>query len=272
MPNQPHLNIHPLPALRDNYIWVLEQSGERGVYIVDPGEAQPVLDYLQRTGNTIVAILVTHQHWDHVSGIPELAALASCPVYGPKIEQHPSVTHPLSEGDTVPLWSALQAQVWETPGHLPDHLCYLISEALGDSEQLHVLCADTLFSAGCGRIFRGEPAQLKQSLDRIAALPEETKLYSAHEYTLRNLGFALAVEPDNNELEAEYERVSTLREHKLPSLPTTVGHERRINPFLRTGDPAIQAAVSQHVDRNLHKELKKDLAVFTELRQWKDVY
>lgn len=258
------LNIHPLSALSTNYIWVLEKDHKPDVYIVDPGEAEPVLNYLHKTDKRIAGILVTHQHWDHVTGIPELVAVYQCPVFGPAIEKHLTVTHALSEGDTLQLWGEVQVEVMETPGHLPDHICYKILEG----EQLRLLCADTLFSAGCGRIFRGSPQQLKHSLERIAALPPSTLLYPAHEYTQANLKFALAVEPDKPELEHEYQRISALRRDNLPSLPTSVAHELKINPFLRCHDPAIVASVSQHTGHTLENEL----AVFTELRQWKNVY
>lgn len=258
------LNIRPLPAFSDNYIWVLEHTDKNGVYVVDPGDATPVLQYLKNSNKSLAAILVTHQHWDHVSGIADLVAHYSCPVYGPAIEQHATVNVPMSEGDHLLLWDEFRAEVMETPGHLPDHLSWKLT----DGDQTHLFCADTLFSAGCGRIFRGTHAELKHSLDRIAALPDNTILYCAHEYTLNNLKFALAVEPENAELKKEVERVKALRRTNSPSLPTTVAREKRINPFLRCHTPQLAEAVSKYVGN----ELNEDLAVFTELRRWKDVY
>jgi len=258
------LNISPLPAISDNYIWILAYTGRSDVYVVDPGEAAPVQDYLKKNSNTIRAILVTHQHWDHVTGIAALVDEYHCPVFGPAIEQHPTVTNPVAEGDKINLWDSLPAEVMETPGHMPDHICWKISEG----ENLHLLCADTLFSAGCGRIFRGSHKELKHSLDRIAALPTQTRLYSAHEYTLNNLKFALAVEPESAVLLEEQGRVQALRREHKPSLPTTVEHELIINPFLRCGTQEIAMAVNKHAGR----KLDDDLAVFTELRRWKDVY
>ncbi len=258
------ITIKPLPAIKDNYIWVIQHSEDRDVYIVDPGEAEPVHRFLRENQAGIKKILLTHQHWDHVTGIAELVSLYHCPVYGPKIEKHPTVTHTLSEGDTVALWDDLSATIWETPGHMPDHICWL----LHGSMPLSVLCADTLFSIGCGRIFRGTPEELFNSLKRLAELPDETRLYPAHEYTLANLNFALTVEPDNQDLILEYQRVTALRQSGTASLPTSVAKEKHLNPFLRCKEEAIWTAVSRYVGRKLTNELE----VFTELRRWKDVY
>lgn len=258
------LNIWPLPALSTNYIWVLEHTKYSNIYVVDPGEAGPVLNYLKQNKRQLAAILLTHRHWDHVSGIEELVEQFKCPVYGPAIDQHPTVSHPMSEGDSTLLWGELPASVMETPGHLPDHICWLLESG----EPKHVFCADTLFSVGCGRVFGNAHAQLKRSLERLSALPENTVLYPAHEYTLKNLQFALTVEPTSEKLLREHQRVSDLCKERLPSLPTTVAHELKLNPFLRCNDPEVIAAVQKHVGR----ELTTEIDVFCELRRWKDVY
>lgn len=258
------LNIWPLPALSTNYIWVLEHNSSSNIYILDPGEAGPVLNYLKQNRLQLAAILLTHRHWDHVSGIEELVEQHKCPVYGPAIDQHPTVNYPMSEGDSILLWDEVPAKVMETPGHLPDHISWLLETP----RARHLFCADTLFSVGCGRVFGGAHAQLHQSLQRICALPEDTLLYPAHEYTLKNLQFALEVEPNNKQLVEEKQRVSEVIKAGRATLPTTVARELKLNPFLRCHEPVIIAAVQRHAGR----ELSKEIDVFSELRRWKDVY
>ncbi len=258
------VKIQGLRAIRDNYIWVIMDDVENSAYVVDPGEAAPVKDFLAKEKLDLKAILLTHQHWDHVTGIPELCDRFGCPVFGPKIERHPTVTHAVSEGDELRLWDRWPCKVIETPGHLPDH----ISWVLDLNAVLHVFCADTLFSAGCGRMFRGTPEEFLRSLKRLAALPDNSLLYPAHEYTLSNLQFARSVEPGNTQLSEEYQAVKDLRDQGKPSLPTTVAREKRINPFLRCQQPALIEAVARHAGRALPRE--ED--VFAELRHWKDVF
>ena len=251
------LQISPIPAFADNYFWLLERSGKAAV--VDPGDAAPVERALAGRGLDLAAILVTHHHLDHIGGLQALRVRHDVPVYGPAAEQAtiPGLTRLLKEGDRVEVLG-VNFEVWEVPGHTLGHIAYL-AEGL-------VLCGDTLFSAGCGRLFEGTPAQMHRSLSRLAALPADTRVYCTHEYTLANLAFAAAVEPDNALIRDEIGRVRELRERHLASLPSTIGHERRINPFLRASDPSVAVSARRQAGR----ELAGDVEVFAALRRWKD--
>lgn len=251
------LQITPIPAFTDNYLWLLARGGR--AVIVDPGDAAPVERALGEQGLELAAILVTHHHSDHVGGLAALKARHDVPVYGPAAESIRGLTHVLREGDRVRIDAlGLELAVWEVPGHTLGHIAYVADG--------FVLCGDTLFSAGCGRLFEGSPEQMHRSLGRLAALPPSTQVYCTHEYTLSNLAFALAVEPDSAALGAEVARVRALRSAGQPSLPSSIGHELRVNPFLRAADPAVVAAASRHAGRRLASPQD----VFTTLRRWKD--
>jgi hydroxyacylglutathione hydrolase len=253
------LQISPIPAFTDNYFWLLERGGS--AVVVDPGDAGPVLDALERRGLALAAILVTHHHADHIGGLAALEARHPVPVYGPAAEAGAirELTHELREGNRVRLDAlGVEFEVWEVPGHTLGHIAY-VAEGF-------VLCGDTLFSAGCGRLFEGTPQQMHRSLSRLAALPEDTRVYCTHEYTLANLAFAAAVEPGSAVLRDEIARVRALRAAGAPSLPSTIGHERRINPFLRAADPAVAAAARGQSGQ----ALATPPDVFAALRRWKD--
>ena len=258
------LEIVPIPAFTDNYFWLLLR-GDAAV-VVDPGDAAPVERALAQRGAHLAAILVTHHHFDHVGGLPALTARHPVPVYGPAAEAAAigHLTRPLREGDRVEvLGTAFTA--WEVPGHTLGHIAYVADVPVPDA---FVLCGDTLFSIGCGRLFEGTAAQLHASLARLAALPPETRVYCTHEYTLANLAFAAAVEPGAAAVRDEIGRVRALRAQGRPSLPSTIGHERALNPFLRTGTAAVAAAAR----RQSGQPLSTDLEIFTALRRWKDAF
>ncbi|WP_424218004.1 hydroxyacylglutathione hydrolase [Thauera humireducens] len=227
------MHIIPLPAFRDNYIWLL-RAGDRAL-VVDPGDAGPVLDYLAAEGLRLAAILVTHHHADHVGG------LARCAKPVPHRYLAPSTRR--SKGSTIRWATAIRVdiaalglnfEVLEVPGHTAGHVAYFGRS----SSQPILFCGDTLFSAGCGRLFEGTPAQLARSLSRLAALPDDTAVYCTHEYTLSNLAFARAAEPHNPERDAYAEQCAALRDAGRPTLPSSIGREKAINPSCAATSPA----------------------------------
>lgn len=257
------LEYVPVAAFADNYIWLV--SDGRDAVAVDPGEAAPVRAYLADRGWRLSAILLTHHHADHVGGVAELIGDTPIPVYGPAAEGIAAVTHPLSGGDRVHLaLPHLELEVLDVPGHTRGHIAYF--QAGGADLPPHVFCGDTLFACGCGRLFEGSPAQMLESLDRLAALPGETQVHCAHEYTLSNIRFALACDPDNAQLRAWRDEASALRERDAPTLPTTIAHERAVNPFLRAGQADVQRVLAEA----LHEPVCDRLASFTLMREWKN--
>jgi hydroxyacylglutathione hydrolase len=256
------LRIEPIPAFEDNYIWWLADAGRRDdrVAVVDPGDAEPVIERLRADGCTLSAILLTHHHGDHQGGVAELLACwPDAQVAAPADERIRHATMRVGEGDRVAAPGLDVAfQVLCVPGHTATHIAYLADGAL--------FCGDTLFAGGCGRVFDGSFEQLAASLRRIAALPPETLCYCAHEYTLANLGFAQWVEPDNRDLLARIAVAQHLRERGEPTVPSPLSLERTTNPFLRTTEPAVVAAAEAFAGSDLADET----AVFTALRRWKD--
>lgn len=257
------LELIPIPAFTDNYLWLLVRQGE--AVVVDPGDAAPVEAVLAQRGLRLSAILVTHHHPDHIGGLSKLLQAHPVPVYGPQKENGTikQLSAPLVEGDAVEVL-ARRFTVMEVPGHTKGHIAYYA--AATDEEPPVLLCGDTLFSAGCGRLFEGTPAQMHHSLGRFAALPGGTQVYCTHEYTTSNLAFALAVEPDNTELTDYVARVKTLRAANTPSLPSTIDQELRINPFLRVEQPGVVAAAAQQAGHAPADAVE----TFAILRAWKD--
>jgi hydroxyacylglutathione hydrolase len=251
------LEIVPLPAFKDNYIWTLRQG--KNAAVVDPGEAAPVKTYLAREGLTLVAILATHHHPDHVGGIAELVAMTKVPVFGPKGEPIPALTHPVGQGDKAEI-PALDAifSVLDIPGHTRAHVAYYGLDSL--------FCGDTLFACGCGRVFEGTAEQMLDSLSKLAALPDETRVYCGHEYTLANIKFAREVDPDNRVLATREEKAVKLRAAGRPTLPSTLGEERATNPFLRCAEPAVV----ESANKSLGSRIADPVRVFAAIREWKN--
>lgn len=251
----------PLPAFSDNYIWMLH-DGQQAL-VVDPGDAAPVLEALRGTGLPLQAILVTHHHSDHTGGVQALREATGAVVYGPAHEPMPEPITRVAQGDTATALG-LRFQVLDVPGHTRGHIAYYCPEVDGAPA---LFCGDTLFSGGCGRLFEGTPAQMQASLDALAALPGNTRVCCAHEYTLSNLKFALAVEPHNRALLQYTSACEALREQGQPTLPSLMATERDINPFLRTREPDV-ARAAQGFDTQV--DPTDAVAVLAALRQWKN--
>ncbi|MDA1107218.1 MAG: hydroxyacylglutathione hydrolase [Proteobacteria bacterium] len=253
------IQVNPVPAFKDNYIWLIGHTDSRQVAIVDPGDARPMLDALQGQSLTPCAILLTHHHRDHVGGVTELLRHFDIPVYGPAHEPVPALTHPLREGDRVALPDiGLTLSVLDVPGHTRGAIAYYGHGCL--------FCGDTLFTAGCGYLFEGTPPQMYHSLSKLAALAPETQVYCGHEYTLDNLSFARVVEPRNADISARITEATRLRARNLPTVPALLALELRTNPFLRCHTPVVIAAAESHARRPLSTPAE----VFGVVRRWKD--
>lgn len=252
------IQIQALPALRDNYIWLL--SAGRQAVVVDPGEAAPVRAALAAHSLQLVAVLLTHHHADHCAGVAELAQdWPGLAVFAPGVEEIAGTTHPLSGGETLALLGA-SCSVLAVPGHTRGHLAYAWPG--------HLFCGDTLFGAGCGRLFEGTPAQMAASLASLAAFPDETLLYCAHEYTEANLRFAAVVEPDNPAVQRRMQQVALRRGQGLPTVPSTLAEEKASNPFLRCQVPAVCAA-AQRREPGIATDA---VTVFAAIRAWRNQF
>ena len=257
------MNLLPIPAFSDNYLWLLH-DGKQAI-VVDPGQAEPVLNVLAQHQLQLQGILVTHHHADHVGGVQALREATGAPAWGPAYEQLPEPITRVQGGDAVNLLGG-PWQVIDVPGHTSGHIAFYSARAL---QQPVLFCGDTLFSGGCGRLFEGTPAQMQTSMDALAALPGNTLVCCAHEYTLSNLRFAQAVEPNNQELAQYLQRCQTLRSQGQPTLPSTLQTELAINPFMRTRAADVIAAAVQHDSQTRPQEPASVLAT---LRQWKNVF
>ncbi|MCK5893128.1 MAG: hydroxyacylglutathione hydrolase [Endozoicomonadaceae bacterium] len=256
------INVTALPAFNDNYIWLLIDTENSQCHVVDPGDGEVVLKACQDNQLELTGILITHHHADHTGGIELLLEHYDVPVYGPAKETIPSLTHRLNENDTLLLHSCT-FRIIETPGHTAGHIAYFCKP----EQQAPILfCGDTLFAGGCGRLFEGTPAQMLASLTKLSALPDETCVYCAHEYTLANLLFAQAVEPDNSILEQRLADIKILRQNDQPSIPSDIATERATNPFLRTDQAAIKTAAEHYSG----KTMTSSTDVFATIRRWKD--
>jgi hydroxyacylglutathione hydrolase len=266
------LAVLTVPAFKDNYLWLIHDGVNAAV--VDPGDAEPILEALAANGLTLTAILLTHHHADHIGGVPRLLqhaqAPAQLPVFGPRNDGIKAVTHPLGEGDRIEVPGLdLELSVLDVPGHTLGHIAYVRGDG-GVAAGTHWLfCGDTLFGAGCGRLFEGTPAQMAASLAKLAALPDDTLVYCAHEYTLSNLRFAEAVEPGNRALQMRIAADSKARGTHLPTIPSTIAIEKATNPFLRANEPAI---IESLVASGRLAPGADPVAAFAALREWKNVF
>jgi hydroxyacylglutathione hydrolase len=261
MSSNHQLKVLPIPAFADNYLWLIHNGNHAAV--VDPGDASPVLAALDAHRLSLVAILLTHHHADHVGGVPSLLQQFRVPVFGPLTEQIKNITAALAEGDcaVIPRLN-LTLSVLDVPGHTRGHIAYVAAE------QGWLFCGDTLFAGGCGRLFEGTPEQMIASLTKLAALPDSMQVYCAHEYTLSNLRFAREVEPSNEAIHARIRSEQTKRDQGDPTVPSTIGLEKLTNPFLRYRESAIVDSLVS-AGRLAHPE---PVAAFAALREWKNSY
>jgi hydroxyacylglutathione hydrolase len=261
------LQVWPIPAFDDNYIWCIQDG--RYALVVDPGDANPVIDYLLQNQLTLTGILVTHHHADHTGGILDLLSRfgADIPVYGPAGNDIPGRTMAAMEGDKIEINSPrISLKVFEVPGHTLSHIAYFANMQANVLEPM-LFCGDTLFASGCGRLFEGTPTQMSESLAKFAALPKNTLVFCTHEYTLSNIRFALAVEPNNLNLHSWSDEAKALRAQHLPTLPTTIGQELQVNPFMRC-DQAEIIEMAKEVSGEAN--LPTPAHVLAVIRAWKD--
>ena len=255
-------NVMPIPAFNDNYIWALTVPGSNEVAVVDPGDADVVNRYLIENNLQLTTILITHHHQDHTGGVDQLRQQHSVTVYGPARSPFGGITDKLSDGDTIEILG-LTLKIKEVPGHTLDHISYYLA---GQDPQ--VFCGDTLFLAGCGRLFEGTPEQMHQSMEYFRRRPETTQIYCTHEYSLANLAFAAAVEPNNHHITEAIENCTRLRESGQPTLPTDIATEKQINPFLRYSE----APVRQSAELFAGGPLTSEVAIFAMIREWKNQF
>ena len=251
------LDVVPVRAFSDNYIWTLRDESHAAV--VDPGDAAPVIDYLDREGLELAAILNTHHHADHVGGNAALLRRWAVPVFGPHDDRIAEVTNRMADGERMTLpHFGLDFEVLEIPGHTRSHIAFHGNGML--------FCGDTLFAVGCGRLFEGTPEQMHRSLQRLSQLPDPTRVYCGHEYTLSNIRFAKAAEPANRALLELEGRASAQRAKNLPTLPTELGQEKATNPFLRVNEPQVVESASRYAG----KPLRDPVSVLAAIREWKN--
>ena len=256
------LTVTPIPAFTDNYIWMLQNENNQAV-IVDPGDAQVVINALDENQLNLVAILITHHHYDHTDGVRALCEKYSIPVYGPKDSKFNGISQTLNDGDNVEVLGH-SFKIKSIPGHTLDHISYLYD----DPSSPLIFCGYTLFLAGCGRVFEGTMGQMLSAMHYFKSLDKKTKVYCTHEYSLNNLAFAHTVEPDNIDIKDKIVQCKKLRKQNLPTLPSTIENELLINPFLRCD----VLNVKQHASAYATQPLDSELGVFSTIRQWKNVF
>lgn len=253
------LTITAIPAFSDNYIWLMSQKGN--AWVVDPGDATPVIETLNAQSLSLEGILITHHHRDHTGGINQLLEQwPKAKVFAPHSDKIPTATHRVSEGDTLKLLG-VKLSVLEVPAHTLDHIAYFCDNLRGSPA---VFCGDTLFSGGCGRVFEGTYTQMHHALQKLATLPNSTAIYCTHEYTLANLNFAKEIEPNNDALEKRLDFVRMLRSDGTITLPSQLSLEKNINPFLRCDQPEVIQAAKQI------NSASNEVEVFSAIRELKD--
>lgn len=268
------ISITPIPAFKDNYLWLIHQQNK--ALIVDPGDAQPVIDYLQQHRLDLIGILLTHHHADHTGGVAALKKQYQCTVWGPNDPRMSMIDHYCQQPQEIVFQQLkVKFKVLDVVGHTAYHIAYLMqpemthdSLSAADLADQHLFCGDTLFSAGCGRLFEGSPQQMLESLRKIQQMADNTLIYPAHEYTQANIDFAVKLEPDNQQLLDYQKQVIDLREKNTPSLPTNVKQEKQINPFLR----CKQTSIIQSAEKYAKHPLNSELEVFATIRKWKDQF
>jgi hydroxyacylglutathione hydrolase len=256
------MTFFPLPAFQDNYIWIIQDKDSSGIWAVDPGDANVVLDYCHLNNKTLAGILITHHHKDHTGGVAELKQYSNCSVYGPKHLVN-LVTHPVDDGDIIRVFSQTFSVI-ATPGHTLDHLCYFSAQ-----EPPILLSGDTLFKGGCGRIMEGTPEQMFTAMTKISVLPDHTLIYGTHEYTLANYRFALSLEPNNSALLDANHASQKQRANNEPTLPTTLSLEKKTNPFLRSHIETLKIQAAQQLNEI---PAVNPVAAFSQVRRAKDSF
>lgn len=255
------MKIYPVKAFTDNYIWAVHANDSNHILVVDPGDANPVIDYVEAHNLTLTTILITHHHNDHIGGVKKLKEKYNCQVYAAKNEQFSFSDYELENEQEISIFnSQLNFEIIHLPGHTLKHIAYY------DSGNEILFCGDTLFRAGCGRMFEGTPEQFYSSLQKLAKLPKNTKVYCTHEYTLSNLAFAKFIEPDNQQIHKLLEKCNQLRKTDKATLPSTIDSELETNPFLRCHIKEVETRINQLSKKNY----KQSHEIFASMRRLKD--
>jgi len=256
--------IHPIPAFNDNYIWILTDKDSSHAWVVDPGDAKPVMQYLETHQLNLAGILITHHHPDHTGGVAKLKKQYGCHVAGPA-HLIKLVDQGLVDGDSIKIFTK-SFKVIATPGHTLDHLCYFAND---EKDSPILFSGDTLFRGGCGRLFEGSPLQMHESLQKLSKLPKETLVYCTHEYTVANYSFALSLEENNKDLQKYDQECRDLRAQNRPTIPTKISIEQEVNPFLRSHIEQVSISAAKQLDQEVASSIEEK---FAQIRRAKDSF